>query len=319
MRALDWQHDETAWRRVVSALSLFSAVSAIGGAAELLFDHGGRFAPPVQLLQHTPFTSFVIPALLLLTVVGGSGLWSAVLTWRDSDRAIDAQLLAGGSLTVWIAAETAMLRALHPLQLIYGALGLVLLGFGVIDAWRSHRPHLRWLICVTPAEALGFMVPMLTGLLTRDPSLVIAAGLIEGFALGVGQALGFPFRVPPLAYATASAFGAGVAWLCIMLAMRWQLYELMPIGLLSIGTIQSFVLRRRHLRWIGWTALAWIAALPCSFLPMPFVDEATPLVASVALWACAGLLMAYVMALITWVGVLHTADEWRRGPVAARR
>jgi hypothetical protein len=319
MRALDRQRHGTRWRRTVSALSLFSAVSAIGGGAELLFAGGGRFAPPLRLLQNTPFTSFLIPALLLAGVVGGTGLLSAVLTWRDAERAVDAQLLAGGSLTVWIAAEVAMLRTVHPLHIIYGALGLVLLAFGVVDAWRSRRPHLRWLLCVTPAEALGFMVPMLTGLFTRDPSLVVATGLIEGFALGVGQALGFPFRVPALAYATASAFGAGLAWFCIMLGMRWHLYELMPIGLLAIGTLQSFVLRRHHLRWIGWTALAWVAALPCSFLPMPFVDEATPLLAIVALWACGGLLMAYVMALITWAGVRHTADEWSRGPVAARR
>jgi hypothetical protein len=48
--------------------------------------------------------------------------------------------------------------------------------------------------------------------------------------------------------------------------------------------------------------LAWIVALPLSFTPAPFVDEATPLAPQVVLWGSAGLLMAHVMALITWQG-----------------
>jgi len=74
----------------------------------------------------------------------------------------------------------------------------------------------------------------------------------------------------------------------------------MPLGLFAIGAMQWLELRRAA--WIGWTALAWVVALPFSFLPMPFVDLTTPMAAMAALWACAGLMMAYVMALITWQG-----------------
>ncbi len=77
-------------------------------------------------------------------------------------------------------------------------------------------------------------------------------------------------------------------------------------GLTAIGAGQWLELRRHtrmaH-RWILWTALAWILALPLSFAPTPFVDEATPLASSFVLWGCAGLLMAHVMALVTWQGV----------------
>jgi hypothetical protein len=42
--------------------------------------------------------------------------------------------------------------------------------------------------------------------------------------------------------------------------------------------------------------------LALSFTPGPFVDESTPLVPQIALWACGGLLKAYVMTLVTWQG-----------------
>jgi hypothetical protein len=77
-------------------------------------------------------------------------------------------------------------------------------------------------------------------------------------------------------------------------------------ALFAIGGAQWIELRHHRVparRWIGWTALAWLVALPLSFAPGPLVDETTPLAAHIVLWGCGGVLMAYVMALITWRGV----------------
>ncbi len=74
------------------------------------------------------------------------------------------------------------------------------------------------------------------------------------------------------------------------------------IGLTAIGGAQWIELRHvanAH-RWIGWTALAWVVALPWSFLPGPAVDKSTPAVVHFALWSCAGALMAYTLAQVTW-------------------
>jgi hypothetical protein len=46
-----------------------------------------------------------------------------------------------------------------------------------------------------------------------------------------------------------------------------------------------------------------LVALPFSFSPGPFVDETTPFGPQLALWTLGGVLMAVVMALITWLGV----------------
>ena len=315
-------------RYAIVTLGLFSALSAAGGGAALIAFHtGSRNLPPLATLAHTPFATFLVPGVILTVFVGGTSLLCAVLAWRRARLAIDATLLAGGALTFWIVAEVAMMRGLHWLQLTYGGLGLALLGLGVRAAVCSHEPRHRWVVLVTLAEAVGFAAPITTGMLAynagfgeiNQAALVISAGLLEGLALGAGQAWAFPLPLRKGRFSLLTSIAAGLAWASAMLvvglatsdgASRFVAVLLgtvaAVVGLLGLGGAQWLELRRRtpraH-RWIFWTALAWVAALPLSFLPGPFVDEETPLWASLTLFAVGGVQMAYVMALITWQGV----------------
>jgi hypothetical protein len=309
-------------RWLVAALALFAAVSAIAGGFGLIASRPGDPLVPSSLLAHTPFESFLVPGLLLGVVVGGTSAAAAILVWRRSRFAIDALVLAGGALAVWILAEVALLRELHGLHVVYGALGIAILGLGVRAGWRSGLPRHRWVIAVTGAEAAGFLAPALAGILMARGGEVralplIAAGLVEGLALGAGQAWAFPLRVRRLRYALLTAAGAGAVWACVAAAM-WLGGALPPalaviagaaaavIGLAAIGAAQWLELRHhapRAWRWIAWTALAWAIALPLAFTPGPLVDESTPLASHVALWGSGGLLMAYVMSIITYCGV----------------
>ncbi|MDP2314030.1 MAG: hypothetical protein Q8P41_14090 [Pseudomonadota bacterium] len=310
------------------ALTLFSAVSAIAGGVELIAAReGNTFLPPIAVLGHTPFRDFFLPGILLGGVVGGTSLVCAVLTWRRSPVAVDATLLSGGALTVWIAAEAAMLREWNLLHAVYAGVGIALLGLGIGAAWRSGVARHRWVVSVTLAEGAGFLAPAGAGVLSAtsglgdeaQAALVVAAGLIEGFVLGAGQAWALPIAVRRMRFALLTALGAGAVWASVMTVTRLGGSAAVPamlvavagiaasgVGLVGIGGAQWIELRhhtRGASRWIAWTALAWIVALPWSFAAAPFVDEATPIGANLALWACGGLLMAYVMALVTWQGV----------------
>lgn len=317
-------------RGLVTALAGFAALSALGGAAALLALRRGSEQVPLALLARTPFESFLVPGLLL-GAIGAACALAALLAWRRSRAAIDAVIAAGGALAVWILAERALLREASWLQAVYGAIGLALLGLGARAGLRSGQPRHRWVIAVTAAEAAGYLAPALTGILTAragEPAAlpIVAAGLVEGLALGAGQGWALPLRVDRLRYALLTALGAGAAWAGVMAAMR--LGGALPpaaavaagvtagaAGLAALGGAQWLELRRRAPRagrWIAWTALAWAAALPLSFAPGPLVDAATPLWAHVALWGAGGLLMAYAMALITWQGARRLAAQARR-------
>lgn len=326
-RASTGEAAELPARKLIIAVALFSAISSIAGSLELLVWRTGNRYLPLALLEHTPFTSFLVPGLLLGGVVGTTTLACAVLAWRRSRAALDATFLAGGALTVWIVAEVAILRHLHVLHGIYGGQGVLLLSLGARAAWRSALPRHRWVLLVTLAEAIGFLAPAGAGVLSAraglsgfsQASVVIVAGLVEGLVLGTGQARAFPLPVRRRRYALLTALGAGAVWAMVMATMALAERDSLPaevvvvigagaaiLGLVAIGACQAIELRHhgrgaRH--WILWTALAWVVALPWSFAPGPFVDESTPLSSNLVLWVCGGVLMAYTMALITWQGV----------------
>lgn len=326
-------------RRLVVALSLFSGLSAIAGGTGLLSWSRGSEFYPLELLRYTPFRTFVVPGVILAGLIGGTSLACCVLAWRRARAAIDATIIAGAALTIWIAAESAMFRQVVWLTFLYGGLGVAMLAFGVLAGWRSGLPRHRWMIVVTAAEAVGFLVPACAGILSAraglrglsQAALVVAAGLFEGAALGAGQAFAFPFRVRRGRYALLTSLAAGLVWLCVMVpsvALRGggvSVFRGGPlavaivvmggivlacVALGAIGGAQWIELRHhapRANRWIAWTALAWALALPFSFTPGPFVDESTPVASHVVLWACGGMLMAYVMASVTWQGLRRLA------------
>jgi hypothetical protein len=321
-------------RKLILALSSFSAVSAIAGGIALIFSRPeSPYSPPLRLLEHTPFADFVVPGLLLAIVVGGTSLICATLASRRSPRTIDAAIVAGGALTVWIVAEVAMFRSIHWLHVACGAIGLSILGLGLAAAWRSGETRHRWVISVTFAETIGYLAPSCAGVLSAKAEIgelaqvavMVAAGFVEGLALGLGQAWALPLRIRRWRYVLLTALAASVVWLCVMSMMIVAGSGVLPnvllvpaglfiaiVGLGAIGTAQSIELRRHAdaaYRWIPWTALAWSLALPLSFAPGPFVDESTPLASHLLLWGCGGLLMAYVMALVTWQGVRRLSGE----------
>lgn len=313
-------------RFLVIFLTFFAAFSAIGGGIELMvFSDGNAFLPPLDMLDSSPFSSFFFPGLLLAGLVGGASLAAAILVWRRSLWSIDATIFAGGTLTFWIAAELAILQVFHFLHAIYGGLGLVLLAVGLAAARSSRHPRHRWVILVTAAEAIGYLVPALTGvvLVSRGAIQFIAvplliAGVVEGAILGYGQALASPLPLDKRRFVLLTSFGTGLAWASAFSVMNLISADLpLPLvvplalvigtlGLASIGVAQWFELRRHSSwahHWISWTALAWLLAVPLSLAPSPFVDASSPLWVHLVLWPIAGILMAHVMAILTWQGV----------------
>ncbi|MCA9704413.1 MAG: hypothetical protein KDK70_01035 [Myxococcales bacterium] len=313
------------WSLVV--LTLLSALSAISGGLALVVWASSDDFVPLEVLEPTVFETFLVPGLVLMGVVGGTSLVAAIAELRRAAAAAELSLLAGGTLTVWIAAEVAMMRGFHWLQGLYGVLGLAILSLAAAACLRSGRLRPRWTVLVTAGEAVGYLAPATAGVLATRAGLtegqqalaVVLAGPIEGLLLGLGQAFALPLPIRRLRYALWTALGAGVVWASVMSTMVLAGGEATPspavlvplgiavgaIGLVAIGGAQWLELRHHTAgagRWIAWTALAWVIALPLSFTPGPFVDETTPLAANLVLWVCGGVLMAYAMALCTWQG-----------------
>jgi hypothetical protein len=84
---------------------------------------------PLTWLEGTPFASYLIPGIILFTVLGVLPMLVTYGLWRERTWSWFGSLLVGASLTIWIAVQISMIGyfAQPPLQVIYGGLGLFLL------------------------------------------------------------------------------------------------------------------------------------------------------------------------------------------------
>ncbi|GHG46267.1 hypothetical protein GCM10012320_12200 [Sinomonas cellulolyticus] len=117
------------WARVVlTVLAAVGGVTAVAGGATLIWGSTMGNAPywatpPGSMLEGSPFSSYLVPGLLLAVVVGGTQLVAAVLLVRRSAAAPFAAAVAAFGLLVWIFVQMVVIP-FSPLQAVYFAWGL---------------------------------------------------------------------------------------------------------------------------------------------------------------------------------------------------
>lgn len=109
--------------RTLIVVVIFNAVSAVGGSIAMFFTNG--LGMPTSFLANSPFTSFFLPALILLVVVGGTATLAAglLLGYRESSLLWTA--FAGFVMIIWILTETVMIQGFSWLQALYFTTGMV--------------------------------------------------------------------------------------------------------------------------------------------------------------------------------------------------
>ena len=124
--------------RTLLVFALFGALSAFTGAFIAIFLNGGGV--PVAYLKNTPFTSYLVPGLILGVVVGGTQLAAAVALLTKQDTALLLSAFAGFGMLLWIFVELVMIQQYSWLQSAYFSLGgleliLVLVLLGIIPTF----------------------------------------------------------------------------------------------------------------------------------------------------------------------------------------
>ncbi|GAA1448872.1 hypothetical protein [Leifsonia poae] len=135
------------WIRVtLTTLTSTIGLTAIAGGTALLVgsfanEESEAIVPDRAFLGDSPFTSYVVPGVLLAVVVGGTHLAAAVLVGRRASAAPVAVAVAGFGLLIWIFVQM-MFIPFSVLQALYFAgglaeLGLLMLGLGLFTPART--------------------------------------------------------------------------------------------------------------------------------------------------------------------------------------
>jgi hypothetical protein len=104
-------------------VSLFQALSAVGGGIGMVVANG--LSMPRSLLADSPFSTFVVPGLILAVVVGGTQTLASVRLLQRRPSAFVWSAVAGFGMVIWIVAEVGFIHALGWAQLIYLVSGLL--------------------------------------------------------------------------------------------------------------------------------------------------------------------------------------------------
>ena len=115
-------------------LELFLSLSALGGGLALILGPRGEIIPlPLGLLNGSVFATYFLPGLVLFLVLGLGSMAAAWITWRGHRRGPLATITTGFALLIWMGVEIFIVGYSNqpPLQPIYIALGVSLVGIGI--------------------------------------------------------------------------------------------------------------------------------------------------------------------------------------------
>lgn len=143
---------DTAPARIVRdsllVLQAMVAVTAIAGGAALIV--GSLFpelatvlSPPTAYLEGSPFSSYLVPGLLLAVIVGGTQVVAFLLELTRNDLRLPAAAVAAIALLIWVFVQMVFIPFSF-LQAIYFAVGiaetgLIMLALGILRDPRTSR------------------------------------------------------------------------------------------------------------------------------------------------------------------------------------
>jgi len=88
---------------VLGILQLFIGVGAVAGGLALILDSSGaNVRMPLEMLNRSPFTDFLIPGIVLLIVNGLGSIAGGILSFKLFRYAAETALVLGAFLVAWI-------------------------------------------------------------------------------------------------------------------------------------------------------------------------------------------------------------------------
>lgn len=117
--------------RLLVALEALTSLSGLGGGLYLMARPLG--AMPLHYLDGTWFRTWRWPGAALFVLVGVAPAVVAAATVLRVPAAPFGHVVVGAGLVAWIVLEAAWIVVSPPLQIAFGAVGLVILVVGLVD------------------------------------------------------------------------------------------------------------------------------------------------------------------------------------------
>jgi hypothetical protein len=137
---------------VLLFLLLFLSLGALGGGGVLVIDPSGELIKmPITILKGSPFNNFLIPGLILFTVLGvfpslicysllkrPQCRWINIVNiYSDMYWAWTFTLFIGFALIIWISVQTLIMNYVHFVHTVYVLIGLAIVFVSLLPSVRQ--------------------------------------------------------------------------------------------------------------------------------------------------------------------------------------
>jgi hypothetical protein len=116
---------------ILGIIQLFIGLGAVAGGLGLALDPSGtNVGLPIEMLENSPFSTFLIPGIVLFTVNGLGSLVGAALTFTRRRGGAEMAMALGAFLVAWIVIQVYWVQGIHWLHWLYFILGLLEFALG---------------------------------------------------------------------------------------------------------------------------------------------------------------------------------------------
>lgn len=109
---------------VLFALHLFVGIGAMAGGLAAILNPQEPLGAPIELLQNSPFNNFLIPGIILFTVIGLGNVISAITLGLRFKFQGYVSVVFSGALVIWIIVQCIMINSIIFLHVLFFIIGL---------------------------------------------------------------------------------------------------------------------------------------------------------------------------------------------------
>lgn len=110
---------------VLFALHLFVGIGAMAGGLAAILNPQEPLGAPIELLQNSPFSNFLIPGIILFTVIGLGNVISAITLGLRFKFQGYVSVVFSGALVIWIIVQCIMINSIVFLHVLFFIIGLI--------------------------------------------------------------------------------------------------------------------------------------------------------------------------------------------------
>lgn len=118
--------------RLLYILHLFVGIGAVAGGLAAITNPETPLGMTVDALKYSPFSNFLIPGIILFTVIGLGNIFSAITLKLKSGLQGYISSIFSWALVIWIIVQCIMLNTVVFLHVLYFGIGLVEAGLSLV-------------------------------------------------------------------------------------------------------------------------------------------------------------------------------------------